>query len=729
MLVDRNHQLAGTHTVERRLRFSRPAFIVTSVEDFRSVVRGACGLSGGRFCHLIPVTDGRLSDIWSSYIRRLLPDSAYVPAHATSLKPQMEDLITGLVMDVDYARPIVWGGTPYLHSLLAERDSDGSPSACGPSWLVDVERSPEAPPLSELQAIARFGLIPELVLGDVPFLGVRQQLRELVHTVPPAPGQGLVEWLLEVPRPDPSYASPGYLDGGGAIHSAITLNLAQVWAGGQSYPPHSKDLPESLANRLVVVGDDDSLEDACMFWNLRANRLPGFLPTWVTPEQATMPEVRSRIATAARRTGTAFGHAAGADDLHLVSATMDTRELAASFADDHVVGWTSTDWIRFIDRRHRPTFSRSKEVITFEGGQASLFIRDDALPCPRPTQITVDLEIGEFRPAPTRMLLFGTNGPDIGRFGEAVLPSNHWTGSVSEEEVSLGYPQTLEIVRHACERAALRPSFDRKAALTYGLNRILDDEYSALMILRSRPILDALRLMIESEQVASDSSRYLTPRGTPFGVLQRVLGTRELASALVSWLLKRKLLFRGLELECADCGTRAWYSLNDMGNLFQCVGCQAQQPFDKMPHDASWRYRVNQLLGSALDQGVLQQILAAHDMDLRHARGSRAHVFPNVILADANTGDHTVEIDLLGFINGQWVAAECKASGTATSSELERLRGILERFGGGLLVLVRASTASDASDQLADQVLIWDHDPIRREPVDSDDLLRYLDPG
>ena len=407
---------------------------------------------------------------------------------------------------------------------------------------------------------------------------------------------------------------------------------------------------------------------------------------------------------------------------------MDTQEIVRSIpCEVEAAGWTPTDWIHFIDRRHRRFFGRSKESMDFSNGSASFVLDDDALPGPRPTQITIDVEIESFRPPPTGSRLFGTNFPHTGRFGETVTSMNYWSGPASEEEISFEFQQTFDILRSACEEAGLRPSFDRKSALTYGINRILADDYGAQMILRNHAVLGLFADMIKSERVSDETRRYITPKGIPFGDVQKKLGANKLAGDLLSWLLRKGLAFRGLELECVDCGTSAWYSLNDIGNQFLCVGCQSEQPFDQMQQNAPWRYRVNQLLASALDQGVLQQVLAAFDMDLSFPSASRTYMFPNVILADMQTEEHVTEVDLLGFKDGEWVVVECKAWGDATQSELDKLRCILDRFGGGRLQLVRASTASEECDGLVDRVVIWDYEPIRRRTVSNDQLARWLE--
>ena len=462
MLVDQNHQISGDHVVERTVRFGRPAFILQSVQDFRSVVKGACGFSGGSYCHLIPSHNGQLAEGWSSYIQRLQPDQVYMPVSLVDLKPQLQKLITGSVIEVDYTNPVTWGGSPSLHSLLVERNPDGSPVACGPSWLVDVELASETPPISELQYIARFGVVPEIPIGAPRFMGVEKQLRELVHTVRPATGQGLVKWLLRTPSPDRSVPTPPYLAAGiSKIHSPITLSLTKVWPEGQSFPHDRRDSSRSLANSLIVVGDGGSLEDACLYWNLRANRWSWPLPAWVTPEQAERGDVSRAIMAETRRAQMAFWPSTDdVNDLHLLSATVDTRELARTFLPEiRAVGCLPEDWIHFVDRRHRSFYGRSKESMTFSKGHASFVVSDDELPCPRPTQITVDIKIEAFRPPPTRVMLWGTNGPKTGRFGEAVIQLNPWNKrGQAAEEVSLGYPRTFENSKARVRRGRL-PTF------------------------------------------------------------------------------------------------------------------------------------------------------------------------------------------------------------------------------------------------------------------------------
>jgi len=729
MLIDRNHRITGTLKAERNIRFSRPAFLVESVEQFRAVVRGACALSGGRFCHLIPVEADLLTQEWLDYLWRVCPDAIFVPKGREDLKKQLDQAHLRRAFETDYSLDVSWAGSPYIHSFLEDRRPDGSPAACGPTWLVDAQLEP-TPPISTLQSISRFGLVPVLPVDTLRNLvGVFHQLSELVPTVPPHGNQPLTDWLFGDLSPDTNATTtPAYLAGGATIHSPISLNHTKIWAGSQTFPPHDGDSAWSLSNRLVVVGNGESLPDACLFWNLRANRWSYRLPIWVTPEQLQLPEVRAGIVGAALRTSKSPGWGEdGVDDLHFVSATLDTQEIARTFTGSAAIGWGSSDWLNFIDRRSQPFYQRSKEVVSFTDGYASLVLNESSLPVSKPTQVTIDLRVDAFRPPRAGVRLTG-NVQHIGRFGEAIFVLNFWRGSDFSVEASVGYPRTFEFIKAACERAGLRPSFDRKAALTFGLKRLLGDEWGTHMVLRNHDVLRALMVMVKAETVTDEGTRRLTPLGVSFGEIHKTLADQQIATALISWLLKKGLIFRGLELTCPECGTQAWYSLDEIGNLFECVGCRAAQPFDRMPNDAPWRYRINQLLASALDQGVLQGILTAHDLQVWETFGSTAYLLPNVILSDATTGRQVIEFDLLGFMDGEWIAAECKAWGDVSAYELHALRRTLDRMGGGELLLVRASTASPDCDGLVDRVRLWDHQPIRQQAVRKDELLNFLSP-
>ena len=230
------------------------------------------------------------------------------------------------------------------------------------------------------------------------------------------------------------------------------------------------------------------------------------------------PRSSGTIASAAGSTPTSVGPpTGGVNELHLLSATLDTRALVNSGFNGQAVGWEKTDWLDFVDRRYRSFFSRRKEAMHFVDGVASFVVSDDELPVSGPTQVTIEVEVESFRPPPTRSQLWGTNGPHTGRFGEAVLPLNRLTRPSDSEEISLGYPPTLELIKQACEDIGFRPFFERKAALTYGLHRTLSDDLSAHIVLRAPDVLDVLRMIIDSERAAGETGRRLVPRGATFG--------------------------------------------------------------------------------------------------------------------------------------------------------------------------------------------------------------------
>ena len=210
MLLDRNHQISGTHAVQRVIRFRRPAFLVSSSEDFRSVVKGACGYSGGVFCHLIPAQNGQLSDVWSSYIQRLLPDDVYIPDSLVDLKPELQKLVSGHVQRGRLYDPCHLEAVPQSTAYYTSAIQMVVRQRWGPATSLTSNFRLKRPLSLNYSVSPASGLSPRSH-QEVCASWMEKQLRDLVHIVPPASGRGLAAWLFSVPRPNPRNPVPPYL--------------------------------------------------------------------------------------------------------------------------------------------------------------------------------------------------------------------------------------------------------------------------------------------------------------------------------------------------------------------------------------------------------------------------------------------------------------------------------------------------------------------------------------
>ena len=99
--------------------------------------------------------------------------------------------------------------------------------------------------------------------------------------------------------------------------------------------------------------------------------------------------------------------------------------------------------------------------------------------------------------------------------------------------------------------------------------------------------------------------------------VHRTLGlgiSRDLCNKLLDWLIERRIVFQGYKFSCANCGMGRWYSINRLADTQSCDGCgiTTAKPIkvDQLP----WRYRLNEAIAQAVDQGVLPHLLAVNRM-------------------------------------------------------------------------------------------------------------------
>jgi hypothetical protein len=133
--------------------------------------------------------------------------------------------------------------------------------------------------------------------------------------------------------------------------------------------------------------------------------------------------------------------------------------------------------------------------------------------------------------------------------------------------------------------------------------------------------------------------------------------TRALLDALVS----RRILRRGLVLQCRRCSYAGWYRLDDLGQTFTCGRCQQaslivqpawKQPADGEPH---WFYDLDEVVYQALSHDVRAPILALSKL----ANGARSILTRPE--ADVYKGDRrVVEVDLWVVIDGKVLIGEAK---------------------------------------------------------------------
>lgn len=151
-------------------------------------------------------------------------------------------------------------------------------------------------------------------------------------------------------------------------------------------------------------------------------------------------------------------------------------------------------------------------------------------------------------------------------------------------------------------------------------------------------------------------------------------GHQEVAD-LIANLALRGFLLRGYNIRCAACDLRRWYPLRDFGEEMTCAGCLASlQPSVEAP----FHYRLNELMIRGIEEGAIPVLLTILALS---ALAEKSFMFLPSVEVEKLT--QKTEIDLLASCDGYLALAECKDLREGCSEEtgrqiLEQLRGIVQ---------------------------------------------------
>jgi hypothetical protein len=127
-------------------------------------------------------------------------------------------------------------------------------------------------------------------------------------------------------------------------------------------------------------------------------------------------------------------------------------------------------------------------------------------------------------------------------------------------------------------------------------------------------------------------------------------------NALIDNLIKAGIFLRGVELVCENCGLRHWYSADLIREIIECIGCQKKI---RLPLDSSFSFKLNQLAVSALLAGSGMALLLLEHFLSRTSSSRPVSVF-GADVYKPNASANFAELDLLTYLDGQTILAECK---------------------------------------------------------------------
>ena len=141
---------------------------------------------------------------------------------------------------------------------------------------------------------------------------------------------------------------------------------------------------------------------------------------------------------------------------------------------------------------------------------------------------------------------------------------------------------------------------------------------------------------------------------------EKEFGRRDVRSDL-SELTKDNIMFQGVGLQCPNCISLHWYSIEEMHKAITCRGCQV--PFS-LPAETEWSYQLNELIRVAIGDHGLLPVLRTLTRLFDRARDC-FFFSPSVeFLSYPDEGDPTVEreLDLAWVKDGLFGIAEVKTT-------------------------------------------------------------------
>ncbi len=134
----------------------------------------------------------------------------------------------------------------------------------------------------------------------------------------------------------------------------------------------------------------------------------------------------------------------------------------------------------------------------------------------------------------------------------------------------------------------------------------------------------------------------------------RVGVTAGIAAALLERLSALGLATRGLEIRCSHCGLTSFQAFSDVHDNVLCPGCRGEAAHVLESGTVKVNYRLNSLLDTASDNGVVGHLLAIAALK---SIDPTTYILPGVNVV---VRGKPAELDLLGFMDGKIVAGEVK---------------------------------------------------------------------
>jgi len=458
--------------------------------------------------------------------------------------------------------------------------------------------------------------------------------------------------------------------------------------------------------RVLFLGNEESLADACAFWNIRAV-IGVTRATWLPADLSTREIPRLGFPTTVTYYSLDGRALLGERELDALAhelgvASVGMIELDRCIPSDDI--WL--DW------------SSHMEPLAFEGSELVVSRRPpEYVGTTRASRWAMDIMLQDpagcsshglqplLHPSVNSLIMAGRRPAQwdarVSRAGVTAIV----TGARGAQVVRLRCPRFEDVIDARSKAAELSVSMSDKGAYSSKSVELMGGIEKLAELLRdgvASAILDEFMLDHHSGERLDGGElrrRFLTVEDMVGAAVEREEGKgkklrrkqrtelRGKVNGLVAALLEKGVLQPGAVFDCRTCHAERWYHAREFDDSFVCRRCQEKQSCGPSP---DWRYSLHE----SVFQGYFQR-MRAPVMALDSLRSDSETSF--VFMSEAEfryANGQAIEVDIVACQDGELLIGEAKTGSHVPKESLAEYEQVAEVLGARRLVFATSERTS-----------------------------------
>jgi len=291
---------------------------------------------------------------------------------------------------------------------------------------------------------------------------------------------------------------------------------------------------------------------------------------------------------------------------------------------------------------------------------------------------------------------------------EIAVPSSDTIFRIALQQA--GYQTILsDKGRYASETTLKMGGLDRLVA-------VMRDEKRASLL---KKFLDQSK----NQEGVHDQGAMLTDRRRymDFTAINKILDGEDFTVSLIDEWIARGILYRGFILKCSRCLNTAWFSVENLTQMFTCPRCATLQQYRRenwlTTKEPPWHYKLDEIVYQFLHHHGDVALLAT-DVLQREAQRRFLYSSELKIRSEASL-DEKLEIDICSIVNNKIVIGEAKSNGSLKDNDqkpaqvVAKYRSLAKKMGASAVAFATTEPAWDEASQTAidslrqDDPLLW----------------------